>query len=153
MIHRQTPYIEIYVFNFPFLFDLPLVVGRLLSVSEYRDACFTTVCNVNTINILIVIHYRLCPSLPKDIVVILGFHHQQPGILKLNQETRPLAEVAPDCVVDDLIIWSALRLADCWTRLELEDEAVFAAYDFLSYACCVYKQIGRRPWIQSLLKK
>lgn len=107
----QTINIKVNLFNFPGFLELPLMVCRLLAISENRDKSFPTMGDINTIHILILLDHRFIAGFPEDAVVVSGgFHSEKPGIFKLDQKPWSLAEISPDCVVDDFVVLTTLCL-------------------------------------------
>lgn len=83
----QTINIKVNLFNFPGFLELPLVICRLLSISENRDRSPPTVGDINTIHILILFDHRFIAGFPEHAVVVSGgFHSQKPGIFELHQK-------------------------------------------------------------------
>lgn len=81
---------------------------------------------VDPIHEPVVVEPRLQARLIEDAVVTYGarLHPYQLGVLELDEEARPLAEVSPYGVVDDLCVGRALLLQCLGARLQLQYEAV-----------------------------
>lgn len=73
----QAPDIKVDILDLPLLFQVALVVGRFLPIAEDREAGPAAVCNVDTVDMLVVVHHRLCTGLPEDTVIIFGAEAKQ----------------------------------------------------------------------------
>lgn len=146
----QTPNVEIHLRDPPGFFDLPLMGGGMGPVSENGDLGLAAVGDVHSVDVPVVLDHRLGARLPENAVVPIGVQPEQPGVLELHEEARPLAEVSPNGVVDDFELGPALRLPDRPARVQLQYETVFVVYYFLPDADGVYEQARCGPRIQSL---
>lgn len=107
-IHRQTTNVKIDLFNSPTLLYFPPVVERL-AVPVQSGGRPAAVCDVNAVDVSVIFNGRSDAGLPENAVVSLaGFHSDELGVLELDEEAGSHAEVAPNCVVDDLDVWCAL---------------------------------------------
>lgn len=65
--------------------------------------------NVNIVDVSVILDGGSNAGLPENAVVSLaGFHSDELGVLKLDKEAGSLAEVTPNCVVNDLDVRRAL---------------------------------------------
>lgn len=126
-IQSESPQVEINLLNAPRLLQLPLMVHGALAVPEQRHGGLARVGDVDAVNVPVVLDDRLHAGLPKDgLASPPGLHAEQVGVLQLDDEPGPLAEVPPHRVVDDVEGRRAAGLERGRVGLPLQDEALLA---------------------------
>jgi hypothetical protein len=109
--------------------------------------------DVDAVDGAVVVEVRLHGGLPEDAAVSARLDLQQVRVLQLHQQARPLAEVPPHRVPDDLHAAAVARPQARRLRLHLEHEAVLAVHAPLADAHRVREQARRQHRVKSLRTK